>query len=96
MYAPRAAVYHSHDFEPEEHQERNKTEAAFFKHFFGYGLIKSEEALQDTLNKLNEADEAWGKQEDLSTDIIEKQKQLNEARLRGYLEGYRIDTTEMF
>lgn len=96
VYAPRAVVYHSHDFEPEEHQDRNKTEAAFFKHFFGYELVKNETALAKDLKYLNEVDEAWGEEHNLAPEIVERQKALNEARLNGYLEGCRADTSNMF
>ncbi|MEX0300164.1 MAG: glycosyltransferase [Kordiimonas sp.] len=96
VYAPRAMVYHSHDFEPAEHQERNMTEAAFFKHFFGYALIKNRAALEQTLADLNKNDEAWGKDKGVNAETIAKQKALNEARLLGYLEGYQADTTDMF
>lgn len=96
IYAPRAIVYHSHDFEPAEHQERNMTETAFFKHFFGYALIKNKTALEQTLVDLNKNDEVWGQDQGLNSDVIEKQKALNEARLRGYLEGYQADTKDMF
>ena len=72
------------------------TEAAFFKHFFGYALIKNETALTNTLKELNEGDETWGLERGLAPEVIEKQKLLNEARLRGYLEGYQADTRDMF
>ncbi|MBL4836733.1 MAG: glycosyltransferase [Kordiimonadaceae bacterium] len=96
LYAPRAVVYHSHDFEPAEHRERNKTEAAFFKHFFGYELIKSEEALQKTLDGLNAGDECWGEENNVPEALILRQKDLNEARLQGQLDGFRADTSDMF
>lgn len=96
VYAPRAAVYHSHEFGPEAHRERNKTEAAFFKHFFGYALIKNETALSNTLKSLNEGDEVWGKEHGVNEEHIERQKHLNEARLQGYLDGYLADTSTMF
>ncbi len=96
VYAVRSVVFHSHDFTPEENQERNMVEAAFFKHFFGYKLISSEEELQNTLSDLNKADREWGKQQGLEADIIEDRMQQNEARLRGYLEGWQTDTSTMF
>ena len=96
LYAPRAIVYHSHDFEPQEHRDRNKTEAAFFKHFFGYELMKNEATMQKTLVDLNDGDEAWGDENNVNADVIARQKELNNARLQGQLDGFRADTTEMF
>lgn len=96
VYAVRAAVYHSHDYSPEENQERNMIEAAFFKHFFDYKLISSEEELETTLKNLNEDDRAWGKKNNVPANVIEERMALNEARLRGYLEGWKADTSDMF
>ena len=96
VYASQAIVYHSHDYEPEENYERNKTESAFFKHFFGYELIKDQESLKKTLEDLNAADEKWGLENDLSLEKIQERKALNESRLRGYLDGALMDTSSMF
>ena len=96
VYAVRSVVYHSHDFTPEENQERNMTEAAFFKHFFGYKLIGSEEELQKTLADLNRSDREWGEEHGVSEAVIEDRMLQNEARLRGYLEGWQADTKDMF
>ncbi len=96
VYAVRAVVYHSHDFNPEENQERSMTEAAFFKHFFGYKLIGTEKEFTNTLKDLNAHDKNWGKENGISEDIIEDRMLQNEARLRGYLEGYLSDTSKMF
>lgn len=38
IYAPTAAVYHSHDFDGAGTYKRAKTEGAFFHEFFGYTL----------------------------------------------------------
>jgi glycosyltransferase involved in cell wall biosynthesis len=96
VYAPQATVFHSHDFDPEENYARNKTESAFFKHFFGYDLIKDEASLQETLMGLNEGDEKWGRDHGVPECDIEKQKALNEARLKGYLDGAQANTDGMF
>jgi len=96
VYAVRAVVYHSHDFEPAENRERNMTEAAFFKHFFGYSLIKDEKELLRNIEYANKHDEIWGKQQGLGKREIQKRLLLNEARLKGYLDGWNADTTTMF
>ena len=38
LYAPTAAVYHSHDYTPTQTYARSKTEADFFYRHFGYQL----------------------------------------------------------
>ncbi|MCJ9430767.1 glycosyltransferase [Kordiimonas marina] len=96
LYAAQAVVYHSHDFDEEETRERSSIESSFFKHFFDYGLIKSEDELEDTLAALNDGDERWGLAHGLDEDEIELRKKLNAARLRGYLEGYKANTKDMF
>jgi len=96
VYAVRAVVYHSHDFDPAENQERNMTEAAFFKHFFGYCLVKDEKQLELILERTNMHDEIWAKEHGLDHAELEDRFQQNRARLTGYLEGYRADTEGMF
>ncbi len=96
VYATRAVVYHSHDFDADETFERNKTESAFFRHFFGYELIKDEEALEKNLKGLNKHDRKWGEKEGLSEEDIELRCTLNEARLKGYLAGCQSNTEGMF
>ena len=96
IYAVRAVVYHSHDFNPTETYDRSLTEAAFFKHFFQYRLIKNEQELVKTLADLNRYDETWAKENGLSDAEISERWQQNEARLRGYLDGANADTSDMF
>lgn len=96
VYAPQAIVYHSHDYDEAETQERNRTESAFFKHFFGYELIKNEKALKNAIEGLCLHDEKWGKAQGLDQETIETRKRLVEARLKGYLEGVQADTADMF
>jgi len=96
VYAPQAIVFHSHDFGPEETYERNKTESAFFNHFFGYELIKNEKQLEKTLEAMNEDDTRWGKVHGVSAEVIAERHRLNEARLKGYLAGVEADTSSMF
>ncbi|SDE71669.1 Glycosyltransferase involved in cell wall bisynthesis [Kordiimonas lacus] len=96
VYAPQAIVFHSHDFGAEETFERNMTESAFFKHFFGYELIKDETQLEKTLAGINANDSHWGKANGVAPEDIEARHRLNEARLKGYLAGVKADTCSMF
>lgn len=87
VYAPQATVYHSHDYDEEETFERSKIESAFFKHFFDYELMKSEDVLHDTIDAINETDRKWGVAHDVDEDAIRERMGLNVARLKGYLAG---------
>ncbi len=96
VYAPQAIVFHSHDYTPQENYDRNKTESAFFKHFFNYDLISNEKQFEETLKALNTHDIEWGEKHELAQETIDAQVALNEARLKGYLDGNNTDTSEMF
>ncbi len=96
IYAVRAVVYHSHDYNPDQNFERSFTEAAFFKHFFGYELITSAAECEKNTQTANEHDRSWGKKRNLSEKEISKREQLNEARFKGYLKGFEADTSQMF
>ncbi len=96
VYAPQAVVYHSHDYDETETRERNMTESAFFKHFFGYELIKNAQNLEKTIDATNAHDRKWGKEHGLREEEIEERCRLNEARLTGYLDGVEADTQDMF
>jgi len=87
VYAVCAAVYHSHDFSPEESQERNRTEAAFFKKHFAYVLIKDKTTLEKTIVSINRQDKAWGETKGLPSADIEAQLAQNKARLTGLWQG---------
>ncbi|WP_417459290.1 glycosyltransferase [Kordiimonas sp.] len=96
LYAAQATVYHSHDYDEEETRERASIEASFFKHFWGYDLIASEEVLEREVAALNAGDAAWGRAHNVPEAEIELRLRLNAARLRGYLDGGSADTTKIF
>lgn len=96
LFAAQALVYHSHDFGEAETHERSSIESSFFKHFFGYRLMQDEDELQEKLAGMNAHDAAWGRAHGLDEDAINLRLSLNEARLRGYLDGFRADTDAIF
>ncbi len=96
LYAAQATVYHSHDYDEEETRERSSIEASFFKHFFGYELISSEDQFERELAALNAGDEAWARTHNVPEAEIDLRRRLNAARLRGYLEGGSADTSKIF
>jgi len=96
LYLPNAAVYHSHDYDAAETEDRNRIEAAFFKHFFGYKLMESEAQLDLTLQQVNALDTAWAEDRNVPAHMVEERLILNAARLRGLLRGTLADTEGMF
>jgi len=96
LYAAQAIVYHSHDYDEAETEERSAIEASFFKHFFGYELVSSQEELERHLAGLNAGDAEWGQRHGVPPEEIEFRKKLNRARLAGYLRGTTADTTAIF
>jgi hypothetical protein len=95
-YAPSASVFHSHDYDAEETLARSETEARFFHEHFGYILVPDDVAMRKTLSALNESDRKWGAEHQVGPQEIDHQLRLNEARLKGYLAGYRnaVDTAK--
>lgn len=96
LYAAQAIVYHSHDYDEAETEERSAVEASFFRHFFGYELVSSEEELERHLEGLNAGDEEWGLAHGVPAEEIAFRKKLNRARLAGYLRGTTADTAAIF
>ena len=86
-YAPNAVVIHSHNFDYNEVYERSKIESEFHYTFFNFEHIESEKDLTHILEILNENDKQWGKQNKYSIHEISSRMALNEAQLRGYLDG---------
>jgi len=85
VYAPRAEVLHSHDYDAAQTFERARTEARFFMEHFEYELLKG--ALEDALSGLNRADSEWGEANGVPAEEIARQMTLNGARLKGYIAG---------
>ncbi|WP_417451972.1 glycosyltransferase [Kordiimonas sp.] len=96
LYAAQAVVYHSHDYDEAETEERSAIEASFFKHFFGYELITSDTHMAEQLEAVNRSDENWGHVHGLAQDAVEERLRLNAARLKGYLRGTTADTSAIF
>src|SRR5690606_6747527 len=89
LYANRAAVYHSHEYDPDGIRARAAMEAGYFCRQFGYVLVASEEDLLEQLLVLNDIDMRWGSGRQLPQAEIDARLALNAARLRGLLDGYR-------
>jgi glycosyltransferase involved in cell wall biosynthesis len=85
LYAQRAPVFHSHDYNADEVRGRAKIEAQFFRKHFGYDLAKFN--YEDELRRLNSLDRCWAVRHGVSDEEIETRYLLNAARLQGLLEG---------
>ncbi|MBL4571463.1 MAG: glycosyltransferase [Gammaproteobacteria bacterium] len=88
IYAPTAAVYHSHDFDPAGTYKRAKTEGAFFYEFFGYELGEgSKEEITERVAREQQKIEIWGGNRKISVEEIAKQKANIAEKYRGWRDG---------
>lgn len=88
IYAPSAAVYHSHDYTPEQTFARSRTEGAFFYEHFGYELGKGTESEIAARVAREQRDmQAWGQAHGIATSEIEMRKQNIAEKYRGWREG---------
>lgn len=96
LYAPTAAVYHSHDYSPEETYERAKIEGQFFLAHFGYKLGPSSDAefeaqrARETARIVN-----WGKRNGESVSEINRQQEIMRQKLLGLRDGARLAMKDM-
>ena len=84
LYNPQASVYHSHDYAPRETYERARTEAKFFREYFGYTLFDQNKHLSDQVRALNVSDARWGRSRGLPDDVIDLRMKNNHAKILGY------------
>lgn len=90
VYAPTAAVYHSHDFGPDETFERAAIEAAFFLEHFGYRLIDGDVSDIEARAAAEQASLAhWAKRHSTTPEALDRQKANISAKYRGWAEGLR-------
>jgi glycosyltransferase involved in cell wall biosynthesis len=89
VYAPSAAVYHSHDFTPTEATARAATEAFYFVHQFGYQVYDFSRSFEEQLAGMQHADVCWAKVHRIAESVLEERLALNQAVLTGRLSGAR-------
>lgn len=85
VYAPKAVVYHSHEYDETLTFERARTESKFFLTYFGYDLTPSD--WRNDSRQLNIEDELWGVQNGVSAEDIAERRRLNVLRLAGLATG---------
>ena len=92
LYAPTAAVWHSHDYGPEETYARAKVEGAFFYTHFGYRLgPASEAALTAQMTRETQRLKAWGRRYRQAPAEVARQVDILHHKLRGWRDG-RLDS----
>lgn len=90
LYAPTAAVWHSHDYGPEETYIRAKVEGAFFHTHFGYLLgPSSEAALTAQMVRETQRLEAWGRRYRQDPAEVARQVEILRQKLLGWRDGRR-------
>lgn len=88
LYAPTAAVYHSHDFTPDEAYERSWTEGHFFWNHFGYELGEgSREALEERLRDAQNALVTWARTYNISAEELLRQQDITAHKYHGWRDG---------
>lgn len=85
VYSPGSVVYHSHDYNEWQTFERAKTEATFFRKYFGYDFSPGD--IKEDLSRLNTDDEIWGVRNGATQEQIDLRKRLNAHRFSGYTMG---------
>jgi len=83
-YSHAAAVYHSHDYGPDDTFKRAEIEYAFFRDQFGYDLLAGDASLDARIEALNLRDEALAKSMNIQEAVLARQKLNNNALISGY------------
>ncbi|WP_193743587.1 glycosyltransferase [Tateyamaria sp. ANG-S1] len=88
IYAPTAAVYHSHDYDPEQTYKRSFTEGAFFYEHFGYELgTGTEEQIAECVACEQRDLAIWGSRNNVSEAEIQMRQKNVAAKYRGWRDG---------
>ena len=85
VFAPSAAVYHSHDLSTEEAYQRSSTEAAFFEQF-GYQIVDPKRPEGD-IKARDYRDRRWALENNVPLEELEKQFAINRAMVLGAAEA---------
>ena len=88
LYAPTAAVYHSHDYTPEETFARARTESGFFLEHFGYVLGVDDEAeMEEAIAREQSLYRHWARSRKVDADEFARRLANIDAKYRGWREG---------
>ena len=92
LYVPTAIVKHSHDYTPSITYERAKTDADFFKYYWGYNLIDEKEK-EYVVQELIKSDIMFALENAVSKKEIEERILVLKAKFQGYVDGYNKETS---
>lgn len=88
LYAPTAAVYHSHEFTPQEAYERSQIEGHFFYKYFGYQLGEgSRDELETRIRLAQEALVSWARTYQVPTEELQRQQDITAHKYHGWRDG---------
>lgn len=88
LYVPSAVVYHSHDYEPEQLQERASVDGRFLAEHFGYRSVGND--LVEHVRQMNLGDEVWGVRNNVPRQLIDAKKRLNTIEASARAQGESI------
>ncbi|QOP42673.1 glycosyltransferase [Sulfurimonas sediminis] len=92
LYVPTAVVKHSHEYAPKTTYERAKTDADFFKYYWGYQLIDSDKK-DHIVKELIKNDIIFALENALPKKEINDRIASIKAKFQGYLDGYNKDVS---
>ena len=96
LYAPTAAVWHSHDYGPKETFARARTESAFFFQHFGYVLgTDDEDEMEAAIARERSVFRHWARCHNIGEDEIDRQIGNIKAKHHGWRAGRNVGETQM-
>ena len=90
LYVDQAIVYHSHDYDEKQTEERAFTEAQYHLKHFGYLLISSARAEQ-RLRDMNSRDIKYAKNHGIEAAEVERRLKLNASKVAGYVKANSLN-----
>lgn len=83
VYAEKASVFHSHDFDEGDVEKRAYEEAEFFRDIFGYTMVEKPK-IEETIESLVNSDTNWAEENNVDLPIIERRVKAIRSRIFGY------------
>jgi glycosyltransferase involved in cell wall biosynthesis len=88
VYAPTAAVVHSHEYDEASRFERARIEGRWLREHFRYADVTPDDP-EAHVARMNAGDERWGMRNGVAREEIERKKRLNAAEIAGLLAATR-------
>ena len=87
VYAPTAAVIHSHEYDEAGRHARSRIEGRWWRDSFGYRRVVPDDP-EVHVARMNAGDERWGVRNGVPADEIARKQRLNAAEVAGLLAGW--------